>query len=48
MTLKKGLGAFNPLQLGIAFLYSFENIRKPLSSLMFSGGIEKQHRAVMG
>ena len=25
-----------------------ENIRKPLGFLMFSGGIEKQHRAVMG
>ena len=28
----------NPLQPDVAFLYS----------LMFSGGIEKQHRAVMG
>ena len=25
-----------------------ENIRKPLGFLVFSGGIEKQHRAVMG
>ena len=25
-----------------------ENIRKPNGFLMFSGGIEKQHRAVMG
>ena len=25
-----------------------ENIRKPLGLLMFSGGIEKQHRTVMG
>ena len=25
-----------------------ENIRKPLGFLMISGGIEKQHRAVMG
>ena len=25
-----------------------ENIRKPLAFLMFSGGIDKQHRAVMG
>ena len=25
-----------------------ENIRKPLGFLIFSGGIEKQHRAVMG
>ena len=24
-----------------------ENIRKPLGFLMFSGGIKKQHRAVM-
>ena len=25
-----------------------ENIRKPKGFLMFSGGIEKQHRVVMG
>ena len=25
-----------------------ENIRKPLGFLMFSGGIDKQHQAVMG
>ena len=25
-----------------------ENIKKPKGFLMFSGGIEKQHRAVMG
>ena len=31
----------NPLQPGVAFL-------KAKSSLMFSGGIEKQHRAVIG
>ena len=37
----------NPLQSGVAFLYPPENIRKPLSFL-FSGGIEKQHRTVMG
>ena len=39
---------FNPLQPGVAFLYPPENIRKPKGFLMFSGGIEKQHRAVMG
>ena len=27
--------------------WTFENIRKPLGSRMFSGGLEKQHRAVM-
>ena len=31
----------NPLQPGVAFLY-------PKGFLMFSGGIEKQHRAAMG
>ena len=25
-----------------------KNIRKPLGFMLFSGGIEKQHRAVMG
>ena len=39
---------FNPLQLGVAFLYPTENIRKPLGLLMFLGGIEKSGRAVMG
>ena len=33
--------AFNPLQPAVAFIYPPENIRKPLSFLMFSGGIEK-------
>ena len=34
------------LQPGVAYLPP-ENIRKPLGFLMFSGGIDKQHRAVM-
>ena len=38
----------NPLQPSVAFLYPPQNIRKPLGFLMFSGVIEKQHRAVMG
>ena len=42
----------NSLQPIVAFLYPLkisppENIRKPLCFLMFSGGIEKQHRVVM-
>ena len=32
----------------VLFFYTPENIRKTLGFLMFSGGIEKQHRAVMG
>ena len=33
---------------GVAYLCTpSENIRKPLGFLMFSGGIDKQHRAVM-
>ena len=49
--------SLNPLQSGVAFLLQAgvafqgippENIRKPLRFLMFSRGIEKQHRAVMG
>ena len=39
---------FNPLQPGVVCLYRPENIRKPLGFLMFSGGVEKQHQAVMG
>ena len=39
---------FNPLQLGVAFLYPPENFRKPLGLLMFLGGVEKSGRAVMG
>ena len=38
---------FNPLQPVIAFFIPPENITKPKGFLMFSGGIEKQHRAVM-
>ena len=34
----------NPLQPGVAFLYPL----KTLGFLMFSEGIEKQHRAAMG
>ena len=37
----------NPLQPGVAFLYPPKNIRKP-KGFLFSGGIEKQHRAVIG
>ena len=46
--------SINPLQPGFAFLHSLktsENLkvfRKPKSFLIFSGGIEKQHQAVMG
>ena len=39
---------FNPLQPGVAFLYPLKTSRKPIDFLMFSGGKEKQHRAVMG
>ena len=41
---------FNPLQLGVAFLYPPENIRKPLGLGGIGGieGIEKSGRAVMG
>ena len=42
------VGSFNPLQPGVAFLYPPENIRKPKGFLIFSGGIEKQHGALMG
>ena len=40
------LSAINPLQPGFAFLYPWKT--KPLGFLVFSGGIEKQHWAVMG
>ena len=43
--------AYTPLtHITARFCFSIpaENIRKPLGSLMFSGGIEKQHWAVMG
>ena len=36
------LAFINPLKSGVAFPYSLKT-----SFLMFSGGIEKQHRAVM-
>ena len=39
-----GNNAINPLEFGVAYLY----LKKPLGFLMFSGGIDKQHRAVMG
>ena len=38
----------NPLQPGVAYLYPPESVRKPLDFLMFSGSIDKQHRAVIG
>ena len=31
----------------VLLIYTSENIRKPKGALMFSGEIEKQHRAVM-
>ena len=36
---------FNPIQPGVSFLYPPS---KTSGFLMFSGGIEKQHRAVLG
>ena len=39
--------SFNPLQPAAAFLYPWKN-KKTFMSLMFSGGTEKQHQAVMG
>ena len=51
------INSLNPLQSGVVFLLqpgvafqgiSPENIRKPLTFLMFSRGIEKQDWAVMG
>ena len=38
----------NPLQPLCCFSIPPENIRKPLGFLMFSGGIEKQHRGCNG
>ena len=38
----------NKLQPSVAFLYPLKASEKPLGFLMFSGGIKKQHRAVMG
>ena len=41
----QNLGKFvNPLQPGVAFLYP----QKTSENLMFSGGMEKQHWAIMG
>ena len=37
--------SFNPLQPGVVYLYPPENIKKPYG---LEGGIEKQHRVVMG
>ena len=39
-----GNNAITPLEFGVAYLY----LKKPLGFLMFSGGIDKQHRDVMG
>ena len=44
ITLKKPISLLNPLQPGVAFPYPPKNIRKPEGFLMFSGGVEKQHR----
>ena len=41
------INIIDSLQPGVTYLYPPENIRKPLGFLMFSGGIENQHRAVM-
>ena len=38
----------NPLQPSVFFSISPENIRKSLGFLIFSGGIEKKDRPVMG
>ena len=32
----------------VLLIYTSEKVRKPLGFLMFSGGIDKQHQAVMG
>ena len=53
MTLNKDflflLVNFNPLHTAQCCLsVPPENIRKPLGFLIFLGGIDKQHRAVMG
>ena len=40
--------AISPITAQCCFSITPENVRKPLGFLMFSGGIEKQHRAVMG
>ena len=37
-----------PITAQYCFSIPSENIRKPLGFLMFSGGIEEQHRALMG
>ena len=37
-----------PLQPGVAFLYPLKTSENLLGFLLFSGGIEKQHRVVMG
>ena len=39
---------FNPLQHGVAFLYPLKTSEKPKGFMILSGGIEKQHQAVMG
>ena len=37
-----------PLGASVACLYTLKTSEKPLRFLMFSGSIEKQHRALMG
>ena len=39
---------YQPIAARCCFSIRLGNIRKPKGFLMFSGGIEKQHRAVMG
>ena len=38
----------NPLHPGVAFLYPLKTSKRSLGFLMFSGGIDKQHKPVMG
>ena len=39
---------YEPITVRCCFPIPPENIRKPLGFLMFSGGIEKHDRAIMG
>ena len=42
------VGISENLLVYLDYLKPFEDIRKPLGFPMFSGGMDKQHRAVMG
>ena len=37
----------NPVQSGVTYLYPLKNQKKLSFFFMFSGGIDKQHRALM-